>query len=158
MARGGHELPAKFPSGPPCPTLLLPFQGCPARRASDLRPSSTPLDSPRLTPMDLKPLSPDKCFGLGSFSVLGLADVYLRLNKDSNTFFIPFFTSCFRFRFRGGIRTQFRKQSFPQGCRVHRASGGSSKALLRLAILYHSIPNSLTAAYWLTAHRTNFIF
>jgi hypothetical protein len=49
----------------PCPTLLCPvgesglkrpylrsFQGWPARRAVGLRPSSTPLDTPRRTLMD----------------------------------------------------------------------------------------------------------
>jgi hypothetical protein len=62
MARGGHGLP-KVSSGPtmpdpstPCgqaiPELnLRPFQGWPARSAIGQCPSSTPLDTPRRTPM-----------------------------------------------------------------------------------------------------------
>jgi hypothetical protein len=39
----------KFHPGPPCPTLLHPFGGWPARRVGDLRPFSSPLDTPRRT-------------------------------------------------------------------------------------------------------------
>jgi hypothetical protein len=41
-ARGIHGLP-KLSLGP----VMRPFMGLPARRANDLRPSSTPLDTPR---------------------------------------------------------------------------------------------------------------
>jgi hypothetical protein len=63
MARGGHRLP-KFSPRPAMPfpstpcgratleTALQLFQGLPACKAGGLRPSSTPLDTPRRTPMD----------------------------------------------------------------------------------------------------------
>jgi hypothetical protein len=62
MAMGGHGLPKVLP-GPAMPypstpcrqatpiTALWPFQGWPAHRAGRLRPFSTPLDTPRRTPM-----------------------------------------------------------------------------------------------------------
>jgi hypothetical protein len=64
LVRGGHGLPKVSPSfGMPNPstpcgwatpeTALQPFQGWPALRAGSLRPSSTLLDTPRPTPMDL---------------------------------------------------------------------------------------------------------
>jgi hypothetical protein len=50
----------KFHLGPPCPTLSMPceqatpaFQGWPACKASGLRPSSIPLETPRRTPSRL---------------------------------------------------------------------------------------------------------
>jgi hypothetical protein len=60
MARGGHALP-KVSFGPAMPypstpcgwdtreTALWSFQGWPAHRVGGLRPSSTPLDTPRRT-------------------------------------------------------------------------------------------------------------
>jgi hypothetical protein len=62
MAKGGHGLPkvSPWPAKPyrstPCgratyKTTLQPFQRWPARRAGGLRSSSTPLDTPRRTPM-----------------------------------------------------------------------------------------------------------
>jgi hypothetical protein len=58
MARDCHGLPKVSPRltmpypSMPCPeTALWPFQGWPACRAGNLRPSSTPLDIPRRTPM-----------------------------------------------------------------------------------------------------------
>jgi hypothetical protein len=62
MAWGGHGLP-KVSCGPAMPNPSTPcgratsetaswlFQGWPACRAGGLRPSSTPLDTPRRTPM-----------------------------------------------------------------------------------------------------------
>jgi hypothetical protein len=63
MARVGHGLPkvllgsAMPDPSTPCrgatsETALWPIQGWPAHRAGGLRPSSTPLDIPRRTPMD----------------------------------------------------------------------------------------------------------
>jgi hypothetical protein len=61
IARGGHEVP-KVSLGPALPkpsspcgqatpeTALWPYQGWLVRRASVLRPSSTPLDTPHRTP------------------------------------------------------------------------------------------------------------
>jgi hypothetical protein len=43
----------KFHLGLPYPTLLQPFQGWPAHRAGALQLSSTPLDTPRRTPMSI---------------------------------------------------------------------------------------------------------
>jgi hypothetical protein len=65
MARGDHGLPKVSP-GPAMPyssmtcghatpqMALWAFQGWPAHRAGDLRASSTPLDTPRCTPMKKK--------------------------------------------------------------------------------------------------------
>jgi hypothetical protein len=64
MARSGHGLPKVSPgSAMPDPstprerttpaTAMQPFQGWPAHRAGSLRPSSTSLDTPRRTPMNL---------------------------------------------------------------------------------------------------------
>jgi hypothetical protein len=62
MARNGYGLP-NVSLGPAMPdpstpfgratleTTLRPFQGWPARRAGGLGPSSTPLDTPRPTPL-----------------------------------------------------------------------------------------------------------
>jgi hypothetical protein len=63
MARGCHGLPKFSPtpamSNPSTPcgrstpeTDLWPFQGWPARKAGGLRPSSTPLVTPRRTPLE----------------------------------------------------------------------------------------------------------
>jgi hypothetical protein len=64
MVRGGHGL-SKVSPGPAIPnpstpcgqatpeTALRPFRGWPARRAGGLRPSSTPLITPRHTPTHL---------------------------------------------------------------------------------------------------------
>lgn len=59
--RGVAEDARQFNMGLPCPTLLFPcrrsipekFQGWPTRRAGGLRPSSTPLYTPRRKPMFL---------------------------------------------------------------------------------------------------------
>jgi hypothetical protein len=62
MARGAHELakvsvePAMPDPSTPCgcttsETALRPFQGWPAHRASGLRSTSTPLDTPSRAPM-----------------------------------------------------------------------------------------------------------
>jgi hypothetical protein len=62
MARGGHALPKVSPRpampnpSTPCgwatpETTFQPFQGWPASRAGNLRPSSTLLDTPRRTPI-----------------------------------------------------------------------------------------------------------
>jgi hypothetical protein len=62
MKRGGHGLPIVSPGlakpypSKPCEQAIheaafQPFQGWPTNRAVSLRPSSTPLDTPRLTPM-----------------------------------------------------------------------------------------------------------
>jgi hypothetical protein len=71
MTRGGRGLP-EVSLGPAMPntytpcrwatpeTALCPFQGWPAHRAGGLRPSSTPFDTPRRTPLvlrDMKTLS-----------------------------------------------------------------------------------------------------
>jgi hypothetical protein len=67
MARGIHGLP-KVSAGPAMPnpstpsgratpkTALRPFRGWPARRMGGLKPSSTPLDTPRRT--GLFPITP----------------------------------------------------------------------------------------------------
>jgi hypothetical protein len=64
MARSSHGLP-KVPTGPVMPdpstpcilaapeTALSPFQEWPAQKVGGLQPSSTPLVSPRCTPMKL---------------------------------------------------------------------------------------------------------
>jgi hypothetical protein len=41
-------------------TAIRPFQGWPARRAGGLQPSSTPLDTPRRTPMVFGHHEPDR--------------------------------------------------------------------------------------------------
>jgi hypothetical protein len=62
MERDGHGLPKvspgptmpypATPSGRATPKMVLqPFQGWPPCKAGGLRPSSTPLDTPRRTPM-----------------------------------------------------------------------------------------------------------
>jgi hypothetical protein len=68
MARGDYGHP-KVSTGPAMPdpstpfgevnpeTALQPFQGWPTHKAGGLRPSSSPLDTPRRTPM----LRPDEC-------------------------------------------------------------------------------------------------
>jgi hypothetical protein len=76
MARCGHGLPKVSP-GPAKPypsmpwgrvtpeTALLSFLGWPAHKAGGLRPSSTPLDTPRRTPLfkDTHPTSLAFAFG-----------------------------------------------------------------------------------------------
>jgi hypothetical protein len=64
MARGGHGLPKVLPgtalpdTSTPCgqatpETTLRLFLGWLTRKAGSLRPSSTPLDTPRRTPMEM---------------------------------------------------------------------------------------------------------
>jgi hypothetical protein len=64
MARGGLGSPGSAMPYPSTPcgratpeTALRPIQGWPAYRVGSLRPSSTPLDTPRLTPMVLLPIA-----------------------------------------------------------------------------------------------------